>query len=244
MSTARERILEATGELLATKDALAISTRAICDRAKVGAPEIYRQFGDKQGLLTAVADIGFERFLAEKRRNPLTEDPVADLRTAWDSHVAFALRNPYLYRLMFTPTGDAKPQAIKEAQAILLKAVERCRDAGRLLMAPELAGQSILSANVGVCMMALSFPELFGDPAVSPAVRDAVIGTVTGDEREDDRLGTATVLAQVLVGTLTGTAPVTGTALDDLTRALRPPAIGPSDIGPSDIGPSDIGPSD
>ncbi|GEB56140.1 TetR/AcrR family transcriptional regulator [Streptomyces gardneri] len=227
MSTARERILEATEELLATKDALAISTRAICDRAKVGMPEIYRQFGDKQGLLTAVADIGFERFLAAKRRNPLTDDPVADLRTAWDSHVAFALRNPYLYRLMFTPTGDAKPQAIKEAQAILLTAVERCRDAGRLRMTPELAGQSILSANVGVCMMALSFPELFAGDEISRAVRDAVIGKATGDEREDSRIGTATVLAQALVGTLTGTAPVSGAALDDLTRALTPPVTPP-----------------
>ncbi|MFE5661775.1 TetR/AcrR family transcriptional regulator [Streptomyces sp. NPDC056517] len=223
MSTARARILEATEELLATKDAPAISTRAICDRAKVGMPEIYRQFGDKQGLLTAVADIGFERFLAEKRKNPLTDDPVADLRTAWDSHVAFALRNPHLYRLMFTPTGDAKPGAVKEAQAILLKAVERCRDAGRLRTTPELAGRSILSANVGVCMMALSFPDLFGDSDTSPAVRDAVIGKVTGDEREDSRIGTATVLAQALVGTLTGTATPDDAALDRLADALLPP---------------------
>ncbi|MFC8172128.1 TetR/AcrR family transcriptional regulator [Streptomyces sp. NPDC057242] len=221
MSTARERILEATEELLATKDAAAISTRAICERAKVGMPEIYRQFGDKQGLLTAVADLGFARFLAEKRRNPLTDDPVADLRTAWDSHVAFALRNPHLYRLMFAPTGDAKPQAVEEARAILLKAVERCRDAGRLRMPPELAGRSILSANVGVCVTALSFPDLFGDLDASRAVRDAVIDRVTGDEREDTRVGTATVLARALLGTLTGTAPVNGAVLDALTA---PPA--------------------
>lgn len=223
MSTARERILDATAELLATKDALAISTRAICDRAKVGMPEIYRQFGDKQGLLTAVADLGFERFLANKRRNPLTDDPVADLRTAWDSHLSFALGNPHLYRLMFTPTGDsaeAKPQGIKEAQALLLSAVERCREAGRLRTTAELAGQSILSANVGVCLMALSFPALFGGPDISRSVRDAVIGKVTGDEREDGRVATATVLAQALVGALTGTAPVEAAALEHLTRPV------------------------
>ncbi|MEV5981883.1 TetR/AcrR family transcriptional regulator [Streptomyces sp. NPDC052114] len=224
MSTARERILDATAELLATKDALAISTRAICDRAKVGMPEIYRQFGDKQGLLTAVADLGFERFLANKRRNPLTDDPVADLRTAWDSHVAFALGNPHLYRLMFTPTGDARPQAIKEAQALLLSAVERCGAAGRLRTPAGLAAQSILSANVGVCLMALSFPERFGGLDISRSVRDAVIGKVTGDEREDTRIGSATVLAQALVGTLTGTAPVDDAGIDRLTRALRPTA--------------------
>ncbi|WP_330297983.1 TetR/AcrR family transcriptional regulator [Streptomyces sp. NBC_00503] len=222
MSTARERILEATAELLATKDALAISTRVICERAKVGMPEIYRQFGDKEGLLTAVADLGFERFLANKRRNPLTEDPVADLRTAWDSHVAFALRNPHLYRLMFTPTGEVKPQGIKEAQALLLSAVERCRDAGRLRTTPELAGQSILSANVGVCVMALSFPDPFGSLDISQSVRDAVIGKATGDEHEDSRITTATVLAQALVGTLTGTAPADADAVDELARALRP----------------------
>ncbi|MEU6480346.1 TetR/AcrR family transcriptional regulator [Streptomyces sp. NPDC047017] len=238
MSTARERILDATSELLATKDALAISTRAICDRAKVGMPEIYRQFGDKQGLLTAAADLGFERFLANKRRNPSTGDPVADLRTAWDSHVSFALRNPHLYRLMFTPTGDAKPQGIKEAQALLRAAVQRCRAAGRLRTAPELACQSILSANVGVCLMALSFPELFGNLDVSQSVRDAVIGKVTGDEGEDTRIGPATVLAQALVDTLTGAAPVDAATLDRLTGALGP-GTSRAEPGDGDVPPSE-----
>ncbi|WP_242910757.1 TetR/AcrR family transcriptional regulator [Actinomadura terrae] len=226
MATARTRILDATAELLATKDALAISTRAICERAEVGMPEIYRQFGDKQGLLTAVADVGFERFLANKRQNPATADPVADLRSAWDSHVAFAIRNPHLYRLMFTPTGDARPRGIKEAHALLLAAMERCRAAGRLRAAPELAARSVLSANVGVCLMALSFPDSFGELDISQSVRDALIAKVTGDEGEDARIGVAAVLAQALVGTLTGTASVDPAALDDLTRALRPKSPG------------------
>ncbi|QLE73363.1 TetR/AcrR family transcriptional regulator [Streptomyces rectiverticillatus] len=224
MTAARERILEATAELLTTRDALAISTRAICERAKVGMPEIYRQFGDKQGLLTAVAEVGFEHFLANKRRNPLTDDPVADLRTAWDSHVAFALGNPHLYRLMFTPTGDTRPRSIREVRALLLTALQRCRDVGRLRMTPERAADSILAANVGVCVMTLSFPELFGGADISHSVRDAVIDKVTGDEREDTRIDTATILADALTGTLTGTAPVNSAALDRLARALRPPS--------------------
>jgi AcrR family transcriptional regulator len=223
MSTARERILEATTELLATKDALAISTRAICERAGVGMPEIYRQFGDKQGLLTAVADTGFERFLTNKRRNPATDDPVADLRTAWDSHVAFALGNPHLYRLMFVPTGDPGPQAIKEARALLRAAVERCRDAGRLRTDPELAAHSILAANVGVCLMALSFPEPFGGLDISQSVRDAVIGKLTGDKHEDPRISTSAVLARALIDTLTGTAPADAAAVERLSRTLRAP---------------------
>lgn len=214
--------MEATSDLLATKDALEISTRAICERAKVGMPEIYRQFGDKKGLLTATADLGFERFLANKRRNPLTDDPVADLRTAWDSHVAFALGNPHLYRLMFTPTGGAEPQGIEEAQTLLRSAVERCRAAGRLRLPAETAVGSILSANVGVCLMALSFPGRFGGTDASQAVRDAVIGRVTGDEHEDARIVPATLLAQALVDTLTGAAPADGGEAARLPRRSTP----------------------
>ncbi|WP_424215862.1 TetR/AcrR family transcriptional regulator (plasmid) [Streptomyces sp. BI20] len=214
MSTARARILEATAELLATKDALAISTRAICDRAGVGMPEIYRQFGDKQGLLTAVAEVGFERFIANKRRNPLSADPVADLHTAWDSHVAFATANPHLYRLMFTPTGQSRPRGPAEAQALLLTALERCRAAGLLRTPAESAARAILSANVGVCLMALSFPDPFAAPQVSHAVRDAVIGDAVGRSANrapaDDRLASATALAHALLETLTGT-PTDGT---------------------------------
>ncbi|KOU33011.1 TetR/AcrR family transcriptional regulator [Streptomyces sp. WM6378] len=222
MSTARERILAATTELIASQSAEEISTRSICAKAQVGAPEISRQFGGKRGLMAVVADRGFERFLASKRKNPRTEDPVADVRTAWDSHVRFALENPHLYRLMFTPDGEPKSQAVKEAQALLLGVLGRCEAAGRLVLAPVVAGQAILAANVGVCLMMLSFPELFGDLAVSEVVRDAVLGKVTGQAQEDGDAGkaAAAVLARALVGTLSGTVTVEDEVVQALSRSL------------------------
>ncbi|MFI6685577.1 TetR/AcrR family transcriptional regulator [Streptomyces sp. NPDC050485] len=220
MSTTRERILSATHELLRSQSAEEISTRAICAKAQVGAPEISRQFGGKQGLLAATADEGFERFLAGKRRNPRTADPVADLRTAWDSHTVFALKNPHLYRLMFTPVGEPKPQAVKEAKALLLAALERCAAVGRLRMTVEVAGQAVLASNVGVCLMMLTFPDLFGDEQVSHVVRDAVIGRVTGETEEDCRLGQAAVLARALAGTLTGTVAVEDEVVAAVARSL------------------------
>ncbi|GHE10263.1 TetR family transcriptional regulator [Streptomyces alanosinicus] len=214
--------MAATSELLATLSAEEISTRAICAKAQVGAPEISRQFGGKQGLLAAVADQGFERFLANKRRNPRTEDPVADLRTAWDAHVRFALDNPHLYRLMFAPAGDPKPQAVGEAQALLLSVLERCSAVGRLSLAPAVAGQAVLAANVGVCLMMLSFPELFGEAAMSQVVRDAVIAKVTGQMEQvaDERLGAVAVLARALVGTLSGTVAVREEVIEEVSRSL------------------------
>ena len=66
-------------------------------------PVLYRLFGDKQGLLDAVSEAALERYAQRKSGLEVTDDPVADLRTGWDDHTAFALENPALYRLMFAP---------------------------------------------------------------------------------------------------------------------------------------------
>src|SRR3954449_6664209 len=108
MST-RTKILEAAAELLAASPIADVSTRAVCEAAGVGAPALYRQFGDKEGLLSAVVDHGFEKYLAGKRAAVPSADPVQDLRDGWDSHVAFAVENPSYYRLMYSPTVSGTP---------------------------------------------------------------------------------------------------------------------------------------
>ena len=52
-------MLEAAAELLRTGGVDAVSTRAVAAAAGVQPPTIYRQFGDKEGLLDArIADYG------------------------------------------------------------------------------------------------------------------------------------------------------------------------------------------
>ena len=77
-----------------------VSTRAICQAAGVSAPALYRHFADKDNLLAAVVDFGFEQYLAGKRAAVPSDDPVRDLRTGWDNHVGFAVANPNYYRRM------------------------------------------------------------------------------------------------------------------------------------------------
>src|SRR4051812_47274268 len=43
-----------------------IATRAVCEEAGVTQPVLYRLFGDKQGLLDAVADAGLQRYARRK----------------------------------------------------------------------------------------------------------------------------------------------------------------------------------
>ncbi|WP_413758508.1 TetR/AcrR family transcriptional regulator [Streptomyces sp. MMBL 11-3] len=170
----KARILEVAATLVAESSNGDVSTRAVCEAAGVGAPALYRHFGDKEGLLSAVVDHGWDKYLATKRNRPPGTDPVEDLRDGWDTHVEFALANPNLFRLMHSPAMRTPPAAALEAHRILTSDLQRAAEQGKLTMAPELAAQIIMSANVGVALMLVSRPATFTDRTVSRRVRDGV----------------------------------------------------------------------
>ena len=66
----RERIIAAAAKLIAAGGRDAATTRAVAAAAAVQAPTIYRLFGDKRGLLDAVAGHGMAAYLAEKAARP------------------------------------------------------------------------------------------------------------------------------------------------------------------------------
>ncbi|MBN6039245.1 TetR/AcrR family transcriptional regulator [Amycolatopsis sp. 195334CR] len=176
----RTSILVAAAELLAASPVSDVSTRAVCEAAGVGAPTLYRHFGDKEGLLSAVVDYGFEQYLAGKRAAKASADPVKDLRDGWDSHVAFAVRNPAFYRLMHSPAVTTPPDAAAEALRLLTEVLERCAAAGRLRVPPPIAAQMVMSANVGFALMLLTQPDSY-DAATSTRVRDAIHAAILAD---------------------------------------------------------------
>ncbi|MDT7563956.1 MAG: hypothetical protein QOG76_2580 [Pseudonocardiales bacterium] len=189
----RTRILEAATVLLAESPSGDISTRAVCDAAGVGAPALYRQFGDKEGLLSAVVDNAFDKYLATKRAATPSEDPVHDLRSGWDSHVAFAQANPNYYRLMHSPAMGrvATPPASAEAYRLLTVVLERCAAAGRLKVSTDVAAQMIMTANVGVSLLTISQPDTYRDPELPRRVRDAVHAAVLAEPRTTGEPGSA-----------------------------------------------------
>ncbi|MEV5829493.1 TetR/AcrR family transcriptional regulator [Spirillospora sp. NPDC052242] len=170
---ARERILRAAARLVAESGGDAVSTRAVCAAAGVGAPTLYHHFGDKQGLLDAVAAYGFERYLAGKRAQPRTGDPVDDLLHGWDLHLEFGLANPELYTLMY---GTARrPPAAVEAHEILLGLVGAVARAGRLRLPVEVAARMIHAAGTGVVLALISGEA---DRDLPARMRDALLGTL------------------------------------------------------------------
>ncbi|MFC9845773.1 TetR/AcrR family transcriptional regulator [Streptomyces sp. NPDC060223] len=233
MST-KARILEVAAELVAESPDGDVSTRAVCEAAGVGVPALYRHFGDKEGLLSAVVDHGWDRYLATKRHRTPGTDPVQDLRDGWETHVDFALQNPNLYRLMNSPAMRTPPAAALESHQILTSDLQRAAEQGKLRLAPELAAQMIMSANVGVALMLVSRPATFTDQTVSRRVRDAVHAAVFTPDVLDSRTtsGSSTASApDAASGPDADDArvPATAARLNALLRRATPPTLTPAE---------------
>jgi AcrR family transcriptional regulator len=194
----RTRLLRAAEEQLAASADGDIATRAVCEAVGVSQPVLYRIFGDKQGLLDALVDDGFERYVERKRALRETGDPVADLRAGWTDHMDFALTNPALYRLMFAPRPGGTSTAHKQIFDILLATLTRCAAAGALNTDPAAAAQSILSANVGVALNIINQPDLYDDPALPDRMREAVFGALLTGTPESERATTVADSARQL----------------------------------------------
>jgi len=178
--TTRDRIIEAASGLLAGGGREAMSTRAVSATAGVQPPTIYRLFGDKQGLLDAVTTHGFTTYLNSKTDVEPGADPVEDLRTGWDLHVAFGLANPALYALMYgDPRPGASPPAAVAAAEILGRHIRRIAEAGRLRVGEARAARLVHAAGCGTTLTLIAMPEDRRDPALSAMARDTVIAAIT-----------------------------------------------------------------
>ncbi|WP_109526098.1 TetR/AcrR family transcriptional regulator, partial [Nocardia aurea] len=148
----RRRVIEAAIDLLTRGGRDAVTTRAVADAAGLQPPAIYRLFGDKDGLLDAVAEHGFAAFLATKHVDPDPRDPIEDLRTGWDVAVEFGLSNPALYTLMYSEPARATSAAFKAGMEILMGRIRRLAAGGWLRIDEELTAQIIHATARGAVL--------------------------------------------------------------------------------------------
>ena len=190
--TVRARIVDVASELLASGGPHAVTTRAVAAAAGVQAPTIYRQFGDKDGLLEAVADQVFAAYVAGKTV-PDDVDPVEHLRDSFDAHVTFGLANPGLIALLsdpLRPRSDAEERGI----AVLRERVHRVALVGRLRV-PEARAVSLVHAiGVGLVLALLGTPADQRDPALTGAAWDALASAILTDDAEVARPSGAAVV--------------------------------------------------
>jgi AcrR family transcriptional regulator len=178
----RQRILDATAELLAQGGREAVSTRAISAAAGVQAQTIYRQFGDMRGLMDAVADAGWTAYLETKTSREPSEDPVEELRHGWDVHVEFGLAHPALFKLTYGDPRSGAPSAVHgPAHDILTAILHRVAETGRLRVSVDTAAAMIHSAGVGVTLGLIGAHAnrlTHAHAGLSHRVRDAVFDAI------------------------------------------------------------------
>lgn len=180
VSSARDRLLLAAGQLLHEAQGGNVSTRAICERAGVQAPTLYHHFGSKQGLLDAVVNYGFTQYVSERTADAV--DPVQALRSGWDSHVRYGLEHPGFYVLLYGQIEPTVPCTLTAgAEAMLLDRLVEVARQGRLLVPPAEAAREIVAANVGVTLSLIARPVEERDLAMSARVREAVLGSLVSE---------------------------------------------------------------
>jgi AcrR family transcriptional regulator len=206
----RADLVKVAADLLAEGGPGAVTTRSVAQAAGVQAPAIYRLFGDKIGLLSAVVEDGYASY-ADAKHIDADSDPVADLRAGWELHVGFGLENPALFRLMHTGLRSlAADGALERGAEVLRSRVRRVAGAGRLAVAEPLAIDLVRATATGAVFTLLDGPAASRDALIDAAWRSlaAVILVPTDDHPPADDSTAPTRAAVTLAAALPTLDPV------------------------------------
>ena len=206
---AAEKVLEAAAKLLRSGGVDAVSTRAVATAAGVQPPTIYRQFGDKEGLLDAVTGFVLQSYLQDKRWAVVTDDPVQDFRDSWDLHVDFGLAHPDCYILAYVQDRPGRmPSLARESLDILHGLIARIGERGLLRMSVKRAVQFVHAAAVGFVLSQIRLVPDERDLQLSEIMREnAIAAIVTGGSQQpapSDLPGRAVALREALLSDADG----------------------------------------
>lgn len=170
-------VVESTAKLITESGESSASTRAICAAAGIQPPALYRLFGDKQGLLDAVASHSFDVFMADHEALTTHDDPVEGLRASWDLHVNFGLTHPHMYWLTYGAPRQG-PAALK-ALDLLNVQLQHIAQAGRLRVSQEQASDMTHATVNGTTLALLNQPPEERDLMRSNMAREAILSAIT-----------------------------------------------------------------
>jgi AcrR family transcriptional regulator len=188
-STTQAKIIDAAARLLREHGPAAVTTRRVAEQAAVQPPAIYRLFGDKDGLLEAVAEHVMTEYASSKAAiveaaSADNVDPLDDLHAGWQSQIDFGVSNPALFRLLSDPTRVARSPGAQSGKRVLEARVHRVAAAGRLRVSEPRAVGMIQAAGIGVIQTLLTTPPEHHDPDLAEAMYDAVLAQILTDAPE------------------------------------------------------------
>jgi AcrR family transcriptional regulator len=177
-----DRIRRCALGLLRDGGPAALTTRAVCACAGVTAPTLYHHYGDKDGLLRAVAQAELLAMFARKQGMKSTGDALQDLKRGWDDWVEFAIEQPHLVRAL-QASGGATTQPLREAaEAIAADRLATLATTTPLVLDPHTAARVLVAgANAVVQMLldGLTVPEVRG---LSALLRDGLVSSLDASQ--------------------------------------------------------------
>lgn len=192
----RSTIVDAAARLLREHGPAAVTTRAVAEAAGVQAPAIYRLFGDKDGLLEAVAEHVMAGYVSAKAATVAAAsaedvDPLDDLRAGWRTQIDFGVANPALFRLLSDPDRVVDSPAARAGRRILEARVHRIALTGRLRVGERRAVDLVQAGGIGVIQTLLATPTEKRDHGLADAMFGAVLGGLLTDAPDHAGSGAA-----------------------------------------------------
>lgn len=215
----RTRIVDVAARLLRDEGPVAVTTRGVAQAAGVQAPTIYRIFGDKEGLLEAVAETVMEAFVSAKAAVVADAeagdiDPLVDLRAGWTAQLEFGLSSPALFSLLNDPLRVRHSPSAKAGQRVLEARLHRVALTGRLRVSESRAVDMISSAGVG---------------AITTTLARGPVGDERASVLERYDLGTADAMYEAVLAQILTDAPARPAAdAGVLAAAVALRAVAPS----------------
>lgn len=223
------RIVTAAAELLREHGPSAVTTRRVAEHAGVQPPAIYRLFGDKDGLLDAVAEHVMAAYASSKAAIVAAAsaddvDPLDDLYAGWRSQIEFGVANPALFHLLSDPTRVARSPGAQSGKRVLETRVHRLAAAGRLGVSEPRAVAMIQAAGTGTIQTLLGTAAEDREPELANAMFDAVLAQILTDAppRPTDGLMASAITFRAIAPELTMLSNAERQLLDDwLARVVN-----------------------
>jgi AcrR family transcriptional regulator len=112
-----DKIAAAARRLLDEEGAEAVTMRRVADAVGITPMAIYRHYRDRESLLNALADEGFEDLAARLARRRFPGSVKQRLAKMSEIYLDYALENPRLYELMFLKPREGARRYPKDFKA-------------------------------------------------------------------------------------------------------------------------------
>ena len=145
----KNALLDAADELLRNKGLQGFTMRACARLANVSHAAPKHHFGDINGLLTAVAERGYDRLVAllQEKLHPVVGDLHEEMYVTAMAYVEFAETYPEHFRMMFRKdlivyNPETPPEPVLEVFTELTNVILRQRGESEILLGSNLADKS------------------------------------------------------------------------------------------------------